>query len=238
LTTPRVSVIIPVYNEGNAVIPVFERIKESIGIPFEVLAVYDSETDSTLPALLRMSQDDPRFRPVLNGLGPGPANAIRYGMHSATAPTIVVTMADGCDDAVQIVELTRLVERGVVVACASRYTRGGQQVGGPLLKGMISRIAGVSLYWLARVGTRDATNSFKAYSASFLKIANVESNLGFEIGIELVAKARRFRLPVAEIPTTWLDRTFGVSNFRLWAWAPRYLKWYLYAFGWPKKSTK
>ena len=215
--------------------PVLERIKESISIPFEILVVYDSLTDNTLPALQRLSQSDPRIRPLLNGFGPGPANAIRFGMHSSVAPTVVVTMADGCDDATQIERLTRLVERGVVVASASRYTRGGQQVGGPLLKGVVSRIAGVSLYWLARVGTRDSTNSFKAYSASFLKSVKVESNLGFEIGIELVAKARRYRLPVAEIPTTWLDRTFGVSNFKLWAWIPRYLKWYLYAFGRRKK---
>ena len=58
---------------------------------------------------------------------------------------------------------------------------------------------------------------------------------GFEIGIELVAKARRHRRPVAEVPTIWLDRSFGVSNFKIATWLPRYLKWYCYAFG-PKKA--
>ena len=47
------------------------------------------------------------------------------------APVAVVTMADGCDDPRQIDDLARLVERGVVVAAASRYMPGGQQVGGP-----------------------------------------------------------------------------------------------------------
>ncbi|GBL21220.1 hypothetical protein EMGBS4_12800, partial [Acidimicrobiaceae bacterium] len=79
---------------------------------------------------------------------------------------VVVTMADGCDDASQIAVLTRLVERGVVVACASRYAKTGQQVGGPLIKGLMSKVAGLSLYYGARVGTRDATNSFKAYSTN------------------------------------------------------------------------
>ena len=60
---------------------------------------------------------------------------------------------------------------------------------------------------------------------------SIESDKGFEIGIELVAKARRARLPVAELPTIWLDRAFGASNFKLAAWLPRYLRWYLYAFG-------
>jgi dolichol-phosphate mannosyltransferase len=51
------------------------------------------------------------------------------------------------------------------------------------------------------------------------------------VGIELVAKARRLRLPVAEIPTIWLDRMMGGSNFKLSAWIPRYLRWYFFAFG-------
>ena len=146
-----------------------------------------------------------------------------------------MTMADGCDDPFQIDQLTRLVDRGVVVAAASRYARSGQQVGGPWIKGFISRMAGLSLYHVARVGTRDATNSFKAYSKSFIDKVGIESDQGFEIGIELVAKARRYRMPVAEIPTIWLDRAFGTSNFKLVAWLPRYLKWYFYAFGAKKK---
>ncbi|MFM8896474.1 MAG: hypothetical protein ACKOE2_14185, partial [Actinomycetales bacterium] len=83
----------------------------------------------------------------------------------------------------------------------------------------------------ARVGTRDATNSFKAYSKRFLDEVGVESDQGFEIGIELVAKARRLRLPIAELPTIWLDRDAGVSRFQMRKWLPRYLQWYRFAYG-------
>jgi len=231
VSAPRVSIVVPVYNEGEAVAAVLDRISESVKLPFEVLVVHDSPDDTTVPTVMKYSERDSRFHAVLNTFGRGPANAIRFGMKSAAAPVIVVTMADGCDDTTQIDDLTRLVERGVVIACASRYARGGQQVGGPLLKGFISRMAGLTLHVFARVGTRDATNSYKAYSRKFIEDVGVESDQGFEIGIELVAKARRRRLPVAEIPTIWLDRTFGVSNFKLWAWIPRYVKWYLHAFG-------
>lgn len=231
VSTPRVSIVVPVYNEGEAVAAVLDRISESVKLPFEVLVVHDSPDDTTVPTVMKYSERDSRFHAVLNTFGRGPANAIRFGMKSAAAPVIVVTMADGCDDTTQIDDLTRLVERGVVIACASRYARGGQQVGGPLLKSFVSRMAGLTLHVFARVGTRDATNSYKAYSRKFIEDVGVESDQGFEIGIELVAKARRRRLPVAEIPTIWLDRTFGVSNFKLWAWIPRYVKWYLHAFG-------
>src|SRR6202045_2163420 len=156
---------------------------------------------------------------------------MRFGIDAATAPVAVVTMADGCDDSRQIDDLTRLIERGVAVAAASRYMAGGQQVGGPVLKGLISRLAGRSLHLLAHVGTRDATNSFKAYSTEFIREVGIESRDGFEIGIELTAKARRLRRPVAEIPTIWLDRQAGMSNFKVAKWVPSYVRWYLFAFG-------
>ena len=227
----RVSVVIPAYNEGDHIAPVLDRILEAVTLPCEILVVVDDENDDTVGAIARASVKSAQVRCVVNTYGCGPANAIRFGIDAATAPVAVVTMADGCDDPFQIDELARLVERGVVVAAASRYARTGQQVGGPWIKASLSRLAGLSLYYLARVGTRDATNSFKAYSTDFVKAVGIESDRGFEIGIEMVAKARRHRLPVAEIPTIWLDRAFGESNFRLKAWLPRYLKWYFYAYG-------
>lgn len=228
---PRVSIVVPVYNEGDLVVPLLHRMLDSVTMPSEVLAVYDSPDDTTRPYLEKLAVEDGRLVPLLNTYGPGPANALRFGFDHASSDVVVVTMADGSDDPTQIETLVRLVERGVVVAAASRYTHGGQQVGGPFLKGMLSRIAGISLNLFARVGTHDATNSFKAYDRRFVQAVGIESTAGFEIGIEMVAKARRHRQLVAEIPTIWLDRGLGPSNFQLTAWIPHYLRWYRYAFG-------
>ena len=226
-----VSVVIPAYNEGEGIVAVLDRIFPAVESTLEVLVVVDFAEDSTVPVV----ESHPRFgdglQLLINTYGRGPAHAIRYGIDRATHDVVVVTMADGSDDPRQIDPLARLVERGVVVAAASRYSPGGQQVGGPLLKGLISRSAGRSLGVLARVGTRDATNSFKAYSTEFVREVGVHSTSGFEIGLELTAKARRLRRPVAELPTIWLDRTIGDSNFDMKAWIPKYLRWYKFAFG-------
>jgi dolichol-phosphate mannosyltransferase len=227
----RVTVVMPAYNEGEAIVPVLERIFESVLLPCETLVVVDDASDTTLPVVQRLAESHPRLTCLVNDYGRGPANAIRYGIDHAATPVTVVTMADGCDDVRQIDDLVRLVERGVAVAAASRYMAGGQQVGGPMLKGMMSSAAGRSLRLLARIGTRDATNSFKAYSAAFVRAVGIDSRDGFEIGIELTAKARRLRLPIAEIPTIWLNRQEGLSNFRMGKWLPKYLRWYRFAFG-------
>ncbi|HEX5588488.1 MAG TPA: glycosyltransferase family 2 protein [Acidimicrobiia bacterium] len=228
---PRVSIVVPVYNEGDEVAGYLDRILAGVSLPCEVIVVFDDERDSTVPALRKYADDDPRVVPTRNEYGDGPARAIRFGIDQAAAPVVVVTMADGSDDAEQIDELCKLVERGVVIAAASRYMSGGQQIGGPFLKSTLSRMAGLSLYWLARVGTRDATNSFKAYSTEFVRDVGIESDSGFEIGIELVAKARRLRQPIAELPTIWLERAVGTSNFKIARWIPHYLRWYRFAFG-------
>ncbi len=228
---PRVSIIVTVYNEGDAIVDCLDRLFEAVRMDCEVLVVYDSPDDTTRPPTEAYAEIEPRVKPTLNTYGRGPANAIKFGFDHVKGPVAVVTMADGCDDPAQIDALVRLVERGVVVAAASRYMRGGQQVGGPMLKSFLSRSAGRSLALFARVGTNDATNSFKAYSVDFVKRVGVESDAGFEVGLELVAKARRYRQPVAEIPTIWLDRSFGVSNFKLARWLPKYLSWYRYAYG-------
>ena len=228
---PRISLVIPVKDEGDAITACLRRIVETVTLPLEVLVVYDDEDDTTLPPLQAFASEDARIQPLRNEHGPGPAQAIRWGIEAARAPVVIVTMADGSDDTQQIDDLCRLVERGVVIAAASRYSSNGQQIGGPALKSFLSKSAGLSLYWVGRVGTRDATNSFKAYSTDFVREVGIDSESGFEVGLELVAKARRLRRPVAELPTIWLERAEGTSNFKILKWLPRYLRWYGFAFG-------
>ena len=230
-TRPSISVIIPAFEEGEAVVAGLTNLSREIQQPNEILVVVDNPSDSTVAPVKQMSEEYPSIRLVVNTYGTGPANAIRYGIDQAIANVVVVTMADGCDDPRQVEELAHLVKRGVVIASASRYMPGGQQVGGPRLKRLLSRVAGKSFALISGVGTRDATNSFKAYDKNFVDRVGIHSRHGFEIGLELTAKARRLGLSVAEIPTTWIDRTFGKSNFRLAKWLPRYLGWYLFGLG-------
>lgn len=236
MSLPRCSIVIPAREEGLGITSVLDRIKEAVSFDFECLVIIDDPTDSTYTPVLVYSATDSRFHILVNNQSLGPAAAIKYGIKNASSNVIVVTMADGSDDPTDIPELVRLVERGVVIAAASRYMPGGQQIGAPFTKSLLSRSAGMSLNLFRRVGTNDATNSFKAYSAHFLKEVQIESMHGFEIAIELVAKAKRNNLPVAEVPTIWLERSYGNSRFTVWRWMPRYLKWYLYAFGFRRRD--
>ena len=47
--TPRVSVVIPVYNEGDGIVTCLDRLVDAIKLPFEILVVFDSPDDTTRP---------------------------------------------------------------------------------------------------------------------------------------------------------------------------------------------
>lgn len=234
----RCSIIIPAFNEGIVLRKSLSRISEMVKIEFECIVIVDDISDSSVSIVKEFQNKDSRFILLVNDLFPGPAGAIRSGIRKSRGRTIVVTSADGSDDASQIVDLVMLVERGIDVAAASRYMHGGKLINSPLLKGVLSRVAGLSLHILKRVGTKDATNNFRAYSADFLTSIQIESIYGFEIGLELVAKARRARRPIAEIPTIWIERESGVSKFPLLKSIPRYLYWYLVALAPTVKSSQ
>jgi len=229
------TVIIPAFNEGININKTIQELGKLYGSTIDVIVVVDFEDDTTIDFFNRIDEVPNTYKIVVQDYGPGPANAIRFGIDYAKTKCVIVMMADGSDDVRAIQELSNLVSRGVAVACASRYMSGGQQIGGPRIKKFLSKLAGKVLYIFAGVGTHDPTNSFKAYSKDMVQRVGIESRSGFEIGIELVSKAHRLRLPVAEIPTIWLDRTDGTSRFLIAKWAPKYLPWFFNCFA-PKIS--
>ncbi len=230
MTTLRASIVVPALNEGSQIAIFLERLEEAVDLPVEVLVVVDTPTDTTLVGISDYKPRKHSIRGVVSELTNGPANAIRFGINACASEVVVITMADGSDDPRVIDDLIRLVERGCAVASASRYMAGGQQIGGPRFKKFLAKNASRVLWLVLGVGTHDSTNSFKAYSRKFIDEVGIESDKGFEVGIELIAKAHRHGRMIAEVPTIWIDRMVGESNFQLQQWLPQYLRWFFYAF--------
>jgi glycosyltransferase involved in cell wall biosynthesis len=227
----RYSVVVPVFNESANIAAYCRKARAELPPGYELLVCYDFDEDDTLPVLAALpdSEKPPVLRLIRNDLGRGVRYAIDAGMRAAQAPVVVVMMADLSDDFSRVEEMVCRAEAGADVVCASRYVRGGKQVGGPRLKKFLSHTAGVSLHWLTGLPTHDPTNSFKAYRKDFLERTPIESGAGFCLGMELTVKAHFGGGRVEEVPAVWHDRTGGESRFRLWKWLPLYLQWYGWA---------
>jgi len=228
-----VTLVIPVYNEGDNILRVLDVIGERLRFSAVIYIVYDFDEDTTLIPLKQLPFDfTPPVRTIRNLYGRGVLNAIKTGLEVAETELVIVTMADLSDPPEVMNDMVRTAkERNAAIVCASRYMKGGQQIGGPWFKGLLSRTAGLVLCRVARLPTHDPTNSFKLYRKSFLATTRIESTGGFELGIELVVKAHKSGHTITEVPTVWRDRVAGKSNFKLWHWLPRYLRWFFYAFG-------
>jgi glycosyltransferase involved in cell wall biosynthesis len=220
------SIVIPVRNEAENIRTTLKALSEAVRVPAEVLIVYDHENDPTLPVVRSLTPPPTmEYRLIRNTLGNGPANALKAGFAAAKGEALVVTMADLSDDLPALATMLDRFSEGYDLVSGSRYMRGGEQVGGPWLKGKLSNFAGVSLHLLG-LPTHDPTNSYKLYRTERLRQLSLQSRNGFEINLEIVVKAWRAGWRITEVPARWVDRVAGRSKFKLWRWLPRYLRWY------------
>ena len=115
-------------------------------------------------------------RVLINSYGSGPALAIKYAIDNTSSKSVCVAMGDGSDDPKQVEDLFLLIERGLSVAVASRYIKNGNYIGKKGIKYLLSKYSGFFLYFVFRIGTKDPTNMFKAYSKDFINSVKIDSN--------------------------------------------------------------
>lgn len=224
----QLSIVMPVYNEGEVIKETISRVEAAAKTPHELLIIYDMDEDTTVPVVKKLSKIYPNVKLTKNSFGRGALNALKAGLKEASGDAVCIMMADLTDDPKVLNKMMEKFEAGYDVVAASRYMKGGHQIGGPRLKQLLSRVAGISLHYLVGLPTRDATNSFRLYSKKFLDKVKIESDGGFELAIELTVKAHFGGFLVTEVPTTWTYLA-KKSRFYLAKWLPKYLKWYLWA---------
>ncbi len=222
------SVVMPVYNEGQNIAPTLKSLAETLTDPFELLIVYDFDGDSTLPVAKELAGRYPMMRLVKNDICRGPSGAIRAGIRAAKAPRILVAMADLCDDFSQIPRMMDKVPAQADIACPSRYCEGGVQELKPSLKVWAPKFAGRLLHWFTNL-PYDPTNSYKLYSADLLNQMTLTSTVSFSVTLEIVAKAHVLGKRLWEFPTTWHNRQHGETSFKLGRSLVTYTPWFLLA---------
>lgn len=224
----RLSIVMPVYNEGDIIPKTITRIEQLLKTEHELLIIYDMDEDSTINPVKKLQNKYPNIKLVKNIYGNGALNALKTGIKKAKGEAVCIMMADLTDDPKILNNMMQKFNKGFDVIAASRYMRGGKQIGGPIIKQVLSRIAGISLHYLVGLPTHDATNSFRLYSKNFLNKVRIESDGGFELAIELTVKAHFNGYKVIEVPTTWTYLA-KESRFNMKKWLPKYLKWYIWA---------
>ena len=223
-----IDIVIPVYNEGENILPLLKAFEREVHRPVRILICYDRDDDITLTVIKNFTS---RFNilPIKN-TGRLAHGAVMTGFRHSTAPAVISYMADDDYNAGLIDKMIELFWLGNDVVCPSRFIPGGSMVGCPWPKDFLVRAVSFSLYHFARLPSHDATNAFRLFSSHLLAKAKVESTEGFTYSLELLAKCHRLGLRVVEIPAQWFERVNGRSRFQVFKWATAYLRWYFYVF--------
>ena len=80
MTVPELSIVMPVFKEGEAVEPIIRAITRDVHTPHEVIVVYDFDEDPTVPVIERLAAELPAVRGHRNDLGRGVLNAMKAGI--------------------------------------------------------------------------------------------------------------------------------------------------------------
>ncbi len=208
-------VVLPTYNERDNLEGMVQRLRRSVP-DAALLIVDDGSPDGTGALGRQLATSDPRIhvlqRTAKQGLGAaylaGFAWALEHG-----ADVVVECDADGSHQPEELPRLLdALLDHDMVVG--SRWVRGGRIVNWPLSRRLLSR--GGSLYarTLLRLRERDVTGGYRVFRADALRaigLGRVDS-LGYCFQIEMLWRAERAGLRVAEVPITFVERVHGVSK--------------------------
>ncbi len=223
----EITLLVPVYNEEDNITSLVQEIKKEIPLPHQIVIIFDHDEDTTLRKRDVLLAIDPQIAFVHNTSG-GVINAFRTGFDVATTRYVVPIMADMSDTPATVLDMHRKIGEGYDLVVGSRYCEGGRKVGGPYIKYLLSIIANRTLHKLTGIPTSDMTNAFIMYRKEVLDNIHIRSSGGFEVTMELIAKAYILGYRITEVPTVNRNRATGTSNFRLFKWIRNYLYWYFY----------
>ncbi len=202
----RTCVVVPTLNEARGIASVLRGIK-----PYaDDILVVDGGSDDGTPAI---AAGVPSVRVLQIATGKGLAT--RIGLDHTDCDIVVFMDADGSHEPADIPRMIEPIRSGVAdIVLASRISGGSDEfradldhvlrwLGTKAVTGMVNIVWNTSL--------TDVLNGFRALNRSRVRTLPLHA-AGFEIEIELVAKALQWHLAVAEVPSREYQRQWGVSK--------------------------
>jgi dolichyl-phosphate beta-glucosyltransferase len=205
VSPPRLSVVIPAFNEALRLPATLERVRlhlEARGVPYEVVVVDDGSTDATAGAARAARGPIEVLRQATNR---GKGYAVRTGMLAARGELRLMTDADLSTPIEELERLEAALGAGFDVAIGSRAVAGARiEVHQPAYREAMGRLFNRLVQMLLLPGLQDTQCGFKLWSAAAARLAFAACRHdGFSFDVEALYVARRHGLRIAELPVVW-----------------------------------
>jgi len=240
IITPRLSLVIPAYNEAVRVIATLEKTKAYFAAqdyPAETIVVDDGSTDGTAEAVRARF---PEVKVIESPWNRGKGHAMRLGGARSTGEVVLVYDADGSTPIDEVEKLWPHFAQGAEVVIGSRAAPGAHvEPPQPKYRRLMGRAYNLLLRSLGLTRFRDTQCGFKAFSARardiIFPLLTVD---GFGSDCEMLVIAQVHGLRTDEVPVRWINSPdsrvravrhslamFGeVLRIRLRAWMGAYTR--------------
>lgn len=206
----ELSVIVPLYNEEDCVVPLYEAITRAVdplGIDYEMLFVDDGSVDNTVPKAGELAERDQRLRVIKFRRNYGQTPAMAAGIDHARGRVLVTMDGDLQNDPDDIPRLLEKLEEGYDIVVGWRHKRQDKLI----TRKIPSKIANWLIGKITGVPIRDNGCSLKAYRAEVIKNIPLYSEMHrFIPAMTSIAGTR-----IAEIRVKHHARQFGESKYGL-----------------------
>jgi len=210
IARPKLSVIVPFYNEQDSIGPLHAAIVRSVeplGIAFEMVFVNDGSKDHTLERAVEIARRDPRVRVLKFRRNYGQTPAMAAGIEHADGEILVTMDGDLQNDPADIEMLLAKIDEGFDIVVGWRHKRQDLLI----TRKIPSRIANWLIGKVTGVAIRDNGCSLKAFRASMIKRIPLYSEMHrFIPAVASMAGPR-----IAEVRVRHHARQFGASKYGL-----------------------
>ena len=201
------SAILPVYNEQECIQPVLrelDRVLQTLGQSYEIIAVDDGSTDQTPAILARLKSEWPHLRILRLSLNSGQSAAMGAGFQMARGKILITLDADGQNDPAEIPRLLRELEHADV-CCGYRLNRQDTAA-----KRYGSRLANAIRNSTLKENIIDTGCTLKAFKSEFVRNLPMELK-GMHRFLPALVRMRGAR--IAQIGVRHRSRSAGQSKY-------------------------
>lgn len=208
----RVSLVMPAFNEADGIVQAVAEAHEALvdlDYQFEILVVDDGSSDRTAKLVEELAVTSSRVRLIRHLQNRGYGAALRTGFESARYECVAFTDADGQFYLEDLDRLLPLTEEYPIVVGYREHRRD------PWRRRFFSWGYNKLVRNLLGTRVRDCDCALKVFRREVFRVLMPESP-GFFANAEMLCKANRFGLRVAEVGVRHRERRRGVSKVSLW----------------------